>query len=262
MSKFLKQLGKREILTPHLDRWFEKYQPEVDPIPLSIQIAKPKDSYFHPSSHCVGCARTIYRAFDPEFEGVPDGRVWNNKVAINGHLWHALLEHVVVNELKFCDTYELTLMAARVEGGRTVQVANAPFALSGSWIAQGSLDLPWVLVPGQDEPMVVDIKTMNPSSFAQQRPAPYLWNKYVAQMQVYLDWVQLDRGMLLCVQAGWPFDFKEIMIERDPDAVAYIYQKWDSIAEAVASGIPPAHSCATPSECASLEWYGQETISV
>ena len=264
LSKFLKQLGKREILTPHLDRWFEKYQPEVDPFFLPIQIAKPKDGYFHPSSHCVGCARTIFRAFDPHFKDEPDGRKWNNKVAVNGHLWHALLEHVIVEELGFCDTAELEVYAHRMDDQVIANLSDsnkhAGFLKDARWTAKGSLDLPWVLVPGQEKAFVCDIKTMNPSEFAKATPQEYLWNKYQAQAQIYMDWVDLDKAILLCVQAGNPFDFKEIVIDRDPEVAEYIYQKWDTIADAIASGDPPPHSCANPSECASLEWYEDTSV--
>lgn len=258
MSKFLKALGRKEIITPHLDRWFDRMKPKVGDISLPISLVKEEDTYFHPSSHTTGCARTIFKAFDPHFAEENGRRSFNNKVMANGHLWHALLEHVIVNELEFADSFEVPLWAARSANAESsVRVYQEdPKSMNGNlWVAKGTLDIPYVCPPGSPQEYVVDIKTMNPESFGLERPPEYLWQKYVAQMQLYLDWTDTDRGILLCVKAANPFDFKEIVIERDHDHASYIYLKWDKVATALALGIPPEHTCMDADKCPSNEWY-------
>ena len=56
---------------------------------------------------------------------------------------------------------------------------------------------------GIREEFVVDIKTMD--SYMSATPPQHLWLKYQAQMQLYLDWTNTQRGILFCVQAANPF---------------------------------------------------------
>ena len=97
------------------------------------------------------------------------------------------------------------------------------------WWATGALDLVNVTIPGYDEKFLIDIKTMNPAQFKMPRPSEGLWNKYVAQCQLYLDWADLDTCIILGLEAGNPFKFKEIQIKRDHEYAEYIYHKWGDV---------------------------------
>ena len=257
MSKFLKELGRKELLTPHVDRWFDLKQPKFNDVELPITFVKEEDSYFHPSSHAIGCARTIFSGFDPVLADSIEPRKWNNKVGANGHLWHALIEHIVVNELGYASEYEVPMWAARHGFGRVMAVVSEEqLPADKLWVAKGTMDIPFVKIPGiENEDFLVDIKTMNPDSYMSATPPQYLWLKYQAQMQLYLDWTQTNRGILFCVQAANPFGFKEIIIERDPAIAEMIYQKWDAVSIAVSTGTIPEHSCADPSTCSSNTLY-------
>jgi hypothetical protein len=258
LNDFLKGMGRGEILVPHLDKWFKKDFTDHPDIPISVQMYKPSDDAFHPSGHAMGCSRLIYAAFDPELE--PAKKTFNPKVGANGHMWHGLLQWIVVEGLGFATWDDIEArrgiyqpMDSDLSRERWHEGYRPEDA---AWWGTGALDIVNLTVPGYDEKYLVDIKTMNPGQFKMPKPSEGLWNKYVAQCQLYMDWADLDTTILLGVEAGNPFKFKEIQIDRDPDHVDYIYHKWDQVAEGLLNGTPPPHSCLEPDECASLALYG------
>ena len=101
----MKGLGSGEILVPHLDKWFRSDFEGHPGINLTIQPDKPGDSAFHPSSHAIGCTRMLYAMNDPEVD-LPK-KNFNPKVGFNGHMWHALIQHVVVHELGFAQPEDI-----------------------------------------------------------------------------------------------------------------------------------------------------------
>lgn len=265
LNDFMKNLGKGEILVPHLNKWFRQDFTGHENIPLSIQVDKPGDTAFHPSSDAIGCQRLIYAKFDPNVE--LEAKKFNSKVGINGHMWHGLIQHIVV-ELGFAQPEDIEARrgVVKYEGCALGQWVDSyePDALLDSgpvdyelaWWATGLIDINNLTVPGYDEKFIVDIKTMNPASYKSPGIPKNFEAKYVAQMQLYLDWADLDTCILLAVEAGNPFSFREVHIKRDPDQVEYIYNKWNNVANALVSNIPPPHSCLNPEECASVGIYG------
>jgi len=261
LNDFLKNLGKGEVLVPALNKWFRQDFEGHPDIPLSIRVDKPGDDAFHPSSHAIGCQRLIYAGFDPTVE--LEAKKFNPKVGINGHMWHGLIQHIVV-ELGYAQPEDIEARRGVVGKPGAVLGWNydvKPQSDFATWWATGAIDIVNLTVPGYDEKFLVDIKTMNPSQFKMPKPSEFLWNKYVAQCQLYLDWADLETCILLGVEAGNPFNFKEIHIKRDRDHVEYIYNKWNNVAEALVNKVPPAHSCTDPDNCASVSIYGTEEES-
>lgn len=265
LDDFLKGLGKGEVLVPHLNKWFKQDFTNHPDIPLSVQMYKQPDDAFHPSSHAIGCSRMLYASFDPELEPAP--KKFNPKVGANGHMWHGLIQWIVVEGLGFATWDDIEArrgiyqpmdedLNREMWRGSHRPSIDAGDEYEAAWWATGALDIVNLTVPGYDERYLVDIKTMNPGQFKMPKPSEALWNKYVAQCQLYMDWADLDTTILLGVEAGNPFAFKEIRIERDRDHVEYIYDKWDQVAVGLMNGTPPAHSCLDPGSCPSVSLYG------
>jgi hypothetical protein len=257
LDQFMKGLGKGEVLVPHLNKWFRQDFTGYPDIPLSVQMYKQPDNAFHPSSHATGCTRLLYASFDPELDREKSGP--DPKVGANGHMWHGLIQHIVADlGLASVDDMEArygVLQPMDDDLGReNWSYSHEP--PNAAWWATGAIDIANLRVPGRDETYLVDIKTMNPHQFKQPKPSEWLWQKYVAQCQLYLDWTDLETCIILGVEGANPFNFKEIQIKRDRDHVEYIYEKWNVVSEALLKGTPPPHSCINPKECGSLSLYG------
>lgn len=265
LNKFLKGLGRGEILVPHLNRWFNQDFTGHPDIPFSVSPDKPKDDAFHPSSHGVGCSRMQFASFDPRVQDRLTAKKFNPKVGLNGHMWHGLLQWVVVEGLGYAtwDDVEARYGKYRWAGEEFGYDALRPWReptrpKEAAWWCTGSVDIANLTVPGRDEKYIVDIKTMQPNIYAMPLPPDNFWHKYQAQTQLYMDWTDTDLCILLCVEAGNPFGFKEIMIERDRDYANYIYEKWNDVSVGLVTGVAPPHSCLDPSKCPSVALYDEE----
>ena len=69
----------------------------------------------------------------------------------------------------------------------------------------------------------------------------------VAQVNLGLDSQDCDLGILLMLEAGYPFRLTEFRIRRDPILLESIYAKFDRVRAAIAANEPPRHCCAPDS---------------
>lgn len=260
-SKFLKGL-KKGILTPHLENYFASSKEGREEIQIAFSMHKEHDDAFHPSSDPLTCSAALWAA--RQGHDMSDPRMADpemQKTFAVGHMWHGLIYHLLVAELGFTDWEHVeqeVIMHRNDSSGHDalgiqfgfpnidpMDVAPGPHDL---WWARGHIDCSQVHIPGKGT-YLVDIKTQNSRSFAAPTPPDYLWLKYQAQMHVYLDWVNLDKCIMLFINKDAPHSFKEIVIERDPEVAQLVYEKWDSVAEALRDGSPPEHTCPDPTKC-------------
>lgn len=264
----LKDLSKQQKLVPHINRWFLQSKEGMPPINLDVPLYKEKDDAFHPSGDCTDCARVLYARREGHIESEKFGS-GDYKTFANGHMWHNLLYYVVCEGLGFTtrryieQEYRLQAWADTYPGDAKLEIMEGPFPFDAAaekhagaaWWARGHMDMARVQIPGYDDPYLVDVKTMNYRHFSQELPPEPFWSKYLHQINVYLDWADLDTAILLAVKMDSGYEMKEIEIQRDPDLVNSVYRKWDRVTEAQRAGAPPEHDCLDPASCESKDIY-------
>jgi len=213
-----------------------------DEIPITIHPNKEPDDAFHPSS-ALKCARELYADMRDD---LPHEKhtVDSQKTFQIGHMYHAYLQHLVVEELGFASWDDIE---KEYDFNFTTEVGN-PYRV------RGFIDIARCLIPNKGT-YLVDIKTMNARIYVQDRPPESLMEKYEAQVKIYLEFEELDDAIILCVEKDSPHRYKEIAVQRDPEFVAEVIEKWETVADALAEGEPPACTCLNPSKCAARDLY-------
>ncbi len=245
-NNFAKMLAKHELLVPHLDNWFSQWELLPETLRFEIKPHKEQDDAFHPSS-ANHCARFVYARFKGHLpaRGKANDAI-RNKTFLFGHFFHAMIQDVVVNELKFAEPESIE---KEYQWGGTTAKGN-PF-----W-ARGFTDLARVNIPGQDQPVLVDIKTMNAKFYSLNRMPYDLWESYHAQVQLYLDWEGLETGLILVAEKDSPHRFKEFLIKHDAAFCSAIYDRWEYITDCIVEDVIPDCTCDDPGRCSMLGVYG------
>jgi len=107
----------------------------------------------------------------------------------------------------------------------------------GDFTAAGTGDCVDVSIPGHGQ-WLVDIKTMNKKQF-EQGPEEYMFRKWEAQVNCYGDWFGLDKMMILAVCKDSPHEFREYIIQKKPQVLEDIYDRWAYVAQCLRDGIEP-----------------------
>lgn len=81
-----------------------------------------------------------------------------------------------------------------------------------------------------------EFKSQNSRAFRFQEAAKDEW-RY--QLNLGMDAFGLDRGVVLVMEMGYPFDFKEFPIRRSTELLTDVYNKFDYVRECVANNTPP-----------------------
>lgn len=237
MTRFIKDMAKKELLVPHLDRWFNAGK-FPDEIAFRIRLNKEKDDAFHPSSDASLCAQQLFA----KRMGHTYGRPFTGssfKAFMVGHYWHEVIQYILVDELGFVKPEDVE-KEKRVLRWGSVTMTGTDHVEAGfdayRWWARGYIDIAHCNIPGRGD-YLIDIKTMRAMEFAKARPS--LWNKYYAQLQMYLDWENMETAIVLCVEKDSPHKFKEILVKRDPAFAEKVYKRWDLVIEAVKDDMPP-----------------------
>lgn len=242
-TKFLNNLRKNEILVPHLMAWFAHGE-FPDEIPLHVHMNKEVDDAFHPSSS-TKCARELYA----ERLGLVEKQkpLAESQLAFMvGHMWHELLQFIVVEGLGFCDWDQIEKehwLHSETEAGNPYSV-------------RGFIDFARVEIPGKGT-YLVDVKTMASRIFSMTELPYDLMQKYTTQVKLYLEMEGLDQAIILCVNKDSPHRFKEVIVQRDPDLVDEVIDRWETVTDSVATETPPECSCDDPEQCKFREISGQ-----
>lgn len=224
MNGFIKNLAKKEILVPHINRYMNKadFPPAFD---ISIRTHKEPDDAFHPSSDCAPCAVALYAArMGLAEKAALTGS--NHKAFFVGHFWHEMLQQIICDGLGYCEEDDIEKELRHK---------------SGNWWARGFADIAKCDVPGKGS-YLIDFKTMNSFHFA--KPPQTLLDKWKLQVSCYMAWDdRVESAIIIGIQKDAPHDFQEFVIHRDDAILDPIYYKWSIVTEAIETGIPPECDC-------------------
>jgi hypothetical protein len=206
-----------QILVPYIDNYLGAGQ-FPDKWDVEVPLYKQSDGFFHPSSHCFMPPRDLYL----------DIKGWTSKIkpsaALNrtfhcGHLWHGYLENVLIS-MGYVkpSNVELKLKVERTG-------SHGPF------IGSGTADLVDVQIPNKGS-WLVDIKTMNKGEF-EAGARKYTYMKWEAQVNCYMDWLGVDQAIILAVCKDSPHNMREYKIEKKPELLKEIYERWSYAAECI-----------------------------
>lgn len=257
-NNFLKELGKKEVIVPHLNRWFRNGEFPYS-ILFEIKLHKEEDDAFHPSSDATACARLLYaKRMDDVTKRELEGNTY--KTFFFGHYFHGLLQHVLVEELGFADQFDVEKQYRIYRRDDGIYKPkdwwiDTQLDKSSKWWARGYADIARVVVPGREEPYLVDIKTMKSSDYRQSVLPVHLEEKYITQIQLYMDWEDIENGIILCCEKDSPHGFKEFAVKRNKELVKSVYTKWDIVIDAISKGEPPACTCLDESKCPAKDLY-------
>ncbi len=261
-SKMVKNLVKKHKLVPHLERaiaegdfpWEYKYEPKYG------------DTAWHPSGDCTPSVHELWlkaKGRLPE-----DGRPLPYKAFQVGHFWHAYLQHIVEKKLGFCDPTAVERKGfywwgevkpalvdplsvyrfdPRVGYASMNYVPAFPEAEAENkrygipkpfeWVT-GAGDIAPCDIPGHGE-YVIDFKTMNGRDYALNEMPGWVAEKYEAQINVYMDFFDLDKGLIVAIQKDSPHEFKEFEFTRNQELIDAIYGKWKLVAACIGEDIEP-----------------------
>lgn len=236
LNKVVKSLGQKYKLVPHLDMaigqgdwpWEFKYEPKL------------VDDAWHPSSDCTPSLRELYLKAKglSEEQAVPTSL---RKTFMVGHFWHQYLQWIVQHHLSFAKADHIERRGYRWWG--TVLDACHPTVplditpLPYHW-ATGSGDIAPCSIPGHGD-FVVDFKTQHARTFHQNGLPDWAADKYEAQINIYMDFFNLERGLIVCTEKDSPHDMKEYEYHRNQELIDRIYAKWQLVSHCLDEGIEP-----------------------
>lgn len=243
-SKLVKNMATGNILAPFLDKVLCEFD---EPWEFKYETKTPDDAW-HPSGDCLLTPLTLYEHGLNHRERVTGSIL---KSFMVGHFWHQFIQHVVVHKLGFADPEAIERQGMRIWGDKDITDSvevNLSTEDQELWNGKVSEPLPYHWATGQGDiaPLVtpkwtgiVDIKTMSSHQFKQNGLPDWAKDKYLCQIQIYMDLFDQERGMILAVNKDAPHDFKEFSYERDQELIDAIYAKWEFVSECLDRGEPP-----------------------
>lgn len=219
---FVKNLIKGHKLANHIDaaigkgefEWEAKFTPKLG------------DDGWHPSGDCVPSPIALYKKATKTLHSAEKHSASLLKVFTVGHFWHAYVQWIIVEQLGFAGWDDIERRGSK-------RWAEGPFKY-----ATGSADVAPCNIPKSGE-YLVDIKTMGSHDYKQQGLPSWCAPKYECQMNIYMDWFDLERTLVLCVSKDSPHDFKEFEFRRNQPLIDAIYSKWKLVGDCVAADIEP-----------------------
>jgi len=222
-----RKLVAKTKLVVHLDKaieqaqdfeWTYKYEP------------KKGDNAWHPSGDCTPTARELFdKAIGAKEREPISGSL--QKIFQVGHFWHGYLQEVIVNHLGYADWDAIERSGSKV----WAEENGEPKAYH--W-CRGSADVAPVVIPGQGE-FLVDFKTMGSFDFKRTLLPDWSATKYECQMNIYMDFFDLDRAIIVGVNKDSPHEFKEFIFEKNQPLIDAIYDKWHYVSECLDTGTVP-----------------------
>lgn len=219
-TAFVKNLIKGHKLVPHIDKAIGegefKWSADFEP--------KQGDDAWHPSGDCTPTPLQLYAKATTESSTQPSTSL--RKSFQVGHFWHAYLQYIIVERLEFASWDEIERTGEK-------RWAEGPYR----W-ARGNADIAPCHIPIHGD-YLVDIKTMKSPDFNQSGLPSWCAAKYECQMNIYLDWFDLEKAIILSVCKDSPHDFKEFEFRRNQPLIDAIYSKWKLVGDCVEAGVEP-----------------------
>lgn len=258
-SKLVMSLSKKQKLVPYLDKAIRKFDK-----PWEFKYdTKQGDDAWHPSGDCTPTADELYKKITNGSASSFNADGGLNKAFQVGHFWHQLLQHIVLEELEFCEAKAIERKGLRAwdrngfidpedvpiekldvikEAGYTkAQWTPPPY----HW-ATGSGDIaPLVLPKGWEG--VVDFKTMGSGQYGRDTTPMPDWcaGKYECQINMYMDFFDLERSLILAINKD-SGAFKEWEFVRNQPLIDRIYDKWKFVSECLDDGSFPEETTEEP----------------
>lgn len=222
-------LGRGAILTPHIDAYLERQEFPEEWV-IKIRTKKEARDYgeakirFSAGEDALLDPLTLYKKI--RGETVP------HKISASlqrtfdcGSMWHDYMEQIVV-EMGFTKPEDVERYA--------IQKIETDHGIA---YGSGKGDLVNVEIPGHGS-WLVDLKTMKKSDF-ESEPPKYLWDKYVAQVNLYGNWFGQKKLMILGIEKDSPHRLREWVIPYDPELVRGIYDRWTYTMSCLELGTEP-----------------------
>lgn len=254
-TNLTKQLVRRAKLVQHLDSAIQKFDENFE-----FKITpKEKDDAFHPSGDCTPTVVELYEKAVAHLEGTDTfGPISTSlrKTFLVGHFWHAWLQEILVRSglakseaierrgHKVWDPNPQKLDRAEMFMGQ-IPVPEGVKGLPNDkthffkprafhW-ATGSADVAPCSIPRHGD-WIVDFKTMNSRDFALTTPPMNRYNggattgeKWEAQLNIYMDWFDLEKALIVGIEKDSPHNFKEFEFHRNQPLIDAIYRKWEIV---------------------------------
>lgn len=239
-SQITRNLGKKYKYVPFLEKAIATFEDDWQ----FVYSEKEHDLYWHPSGHCMPSATELYAIASEQAERENiSGSL--RKIFQVGHFWHQWLQYITLHKLEFCTPEAIEKRVIRSWGGGK-EVAKAVITehglSAGDWKAPpfhavaGSGDVAPLEAPGWTG--IVDYKTMNSNSFAQQRIPERFNAKYECQINIYMDLFEQGEAIILPINKDTG-EFKEFLYERNQDLIDIIYEKWEFVSACISAESAP-----------------------
>lgn len=213
---FARTLVKKHKLVPYLDKYLSK---EVEGLEFRLD-PKVGDDAWHPSGHCTPSVDALFAIAT----GTAESRNWGSlhKSFAVGHFWHQLLQKAVV-DLDLAEESSIERRGYKGWGEAPRVLGAAPW-FPYHW-ATGSGDVAPLVLPKHGE-YVIDFKTMSGQQFRQESLPEWAADKYEAQINIYMDFFDIDKGIIVAICKDSPHDMKEFEFVRNQELIDAIYEKW------------------------------------
>lgn len=221
-SKLVRNLAAKQKLVPHIEReiakgdfpWDFKYEQKVG------------DDGWHPSGDCTPSMHDLYMKATGQLDlfGPISGSLY--KTFAVGHFWHGYLQWIVEKRLEFCGPEDIERRGKKAW-------ADKPYHY-----ATGSGDIAPCEIPGHG-PYIVDFKTMNTHAFKAMALPEFFADKYECQMNIYMDFFDLDQALIVGILKDSPHDMKEFSFLKNQPLIDAIYLKWRLVSECLTQGVMP-----------------------
>lgn len=229
---FTKNLVKRHKLATHLDKYLGKEVEEFE----FIYEPKLDDDAWHPSGHCTPSVTDLY-ALATEPQEKKDWGTAMLKTFLVGHFWHQLLQKAVV-DLGFAKPDAIERRGIRGWGEELPFDVERETDFRPYHWATGAADVAPCSIPNHGD-YVIDFKTMSGHQFKQSSIPDWAAVKYECQINIYMDFFDIDKGLIVAIEKDSPHEFKEFEFERNQDLIDAIYDKWKFVSECIDNDDPP-----------------------
>lgn len=214
-TKVLRGIVDKQKLVPWLDKAIE----QAGDFDWHYDFErKHGDEAFHPSSHCIPEPLEIYNGIMDEKEHSPLPASLIKTFAV-GHFWHSYLYHILCDKLNFADWSDIECPGTRVWG------MNGDGSPKPYHFSQGKADVAKCSIPKHGD-YLIDFKTMNTIDYRGAGLPKRFHQKYIAQANIYMDWFDMEKALIVKIQKDSPHEFAEVEIFRNQALIDAIYDKW------------------------------------
>jgi len=229
-TSIFNKLADGQMVVPHLesallsDDWPESYSIEID----SGEYYGKGDGYFHPSTHPLMGARELYYRFHPDTRDL----VIQERKSLQSHMTLAMgsaLHGVIQTQLQMAGLLS--------PGDIEVEYVNHDHHVRGR--------IDFILNHPSGERVICELKTQNSFAFSKQEKVKPAWD---AQLSLAMDAKGFDYGILLVMESGFPYGFREFRVPRNDSLLSEIYAKFDMVRSCIAMNTPPKFCCALGSK--------------